>query len=58
MVVEACQRLVAEDLGEWPPGFFDAAHLSAQDRKELRAAGREMEEAIRKARRSRRRPPI
>lgn len=58
LVVEACQRLVAEDLGEWPAGFFDMTHLSARDRKELQAAGREMEEAILKTRRSRRRPPF
>lgn len=58
LVVEACQRLVAEDLGEWPAAFFDMTHLSARDRKELQAAGSEMEEAILKARRSRRKPPF
>lgn len=56
LVVEACQRLVEEDLGEWPPGFFEMTHLSQRDRRELEAAGRQMEKTIRTARRNRRRP--
>ena len=58
LVVEACQRLVQEDLGELPPGFFEMSHLSARDRRELEAAGREMERAIKAGRRTRRRPPF
>ncbi len=58
LVVEACQRLVQEDLGEWPPGFFEMTHLSRKDRRELEAAGREMEKAVMKARRNRRKPPF
>ncbi len=58
LVVEACQRLVEEDLGEWPVGFFEMTHLSQRDRRELEAAGREMEGAIMKARRNRRKSPF
>ena len=58
LVVEACQRLVDDDLGEWPAGFLEMAHLSAGERGELAAVGIEMERAIRISRRSRRRPPF
>lgn len=58
LVMEACQRLVEEDLGEWPPGFFEMTHLSPKQRRELEAAGREMEKAILAARRNRRNPPF
>ena len=58
LVVEACQRLVEQDLGEWPAGFFEMTHLSQKDRRELEAAGREMERAILKAQRSRRKSPF
>jgi hypothetical protein len=58
LVVEACQRLLEEDRGEWPAGFFEMAHLSARDRRELAAAGKGMERAIKIARRTRRRPPF
>lgn len=58
LVVEACRRLVEEDLGEWPVGLLELAHLSPRERRELAAAGTEMERAIRGARRNRRRPPL
>lgn len=58
LVIEACQRLVQDDLGEWPTGFLEMTHLSLKDRKELEAAGREMDAAIRAARRSRRKSPF
>lgn len=58
LVVEACQRLVEEDVGEWPVGFLEMTHLSARDRRELAAASKEMEQAIRVARRNRRGVPF
>jgi len=58
IVLEACRRLVEEDLGEWPAGFFQMAHLSPRDRKELDAAAKAMEAAIRTGRRNRRAPPL
>ena len=58
LVVEACRRLVEEDLAEWPPGFLEIAHLSTRDQGELRGTVTEMEKAIRAARRIRRKPPV
>ena len=58
LVVEACRRLVEEDVGEWPVGFLAMTHLSQRDRLELAAAGKEMEQAIRVARRNRRGVPF
>jgi hypothetical protein len=58
LLVEACRRLVDEDRGTWPPSFFEMTHLSAKDRRELALAGREIDKAIRSARRSRRAPPF
>ena len=58
LVVEACQRLLEEDRGEWPAGFFEMTHLSPKDRKELDTAAKEMDRAIKVARRTRRRPPF
>jgi len=58
VVVEACRRLVEEDLGEWPPGFLDMAHLSLRDRRQVEAAGKAMEKAMKSARRSRRASPF
>ena len=58
LVAEACQGLVEEDLGEWPPGFLEMAHLSTRDRGELRGVVTEMEKVIRAARRIRRKPPV
>ena len=58
LVVEACRRLVEEDLGEWPPGFLQMTHLSQRDRRELEGAVTEMEKVVKAARRSRRTPPF
>lgn len=58
LVVEACRRLVDEDLGEWPPGFLEMKHLTPRDRKTLRAGGKEFERIILTSRRSRRKPPF
>ena len=58
LVVEACERLVHANRGMWPPGFLEAAHLSARDRKELATAGRALERAIKRGRRSKRGDPF
>ncbi|MBI2205241.1 MAG: hypothetical protein HYU41_15445 [Candidatus Rokubacteria bacterium] len=58
LVVEACERLVQENLGEWPAGFLEGAHLSAKERRELKAAGEALDRAIRRTRRNRRRAPF
>ena len=58
LVVEACQRLVEQDLGEWPAGFFDLPHLTSRDRRELEGAGKELEEIIRATRHNRRQTPF
>ena len=58
LLVEVCRRLVDEDRGAWPASFFEMTHLSAKDRRELALAGREMNKAIRGARKSRRTPPF
>ena len=51
-VIEACEEAVAEDAGEWPPGFFDL-DLSDEDRRLLQTAGKELEAASMKNRRNR-----
>jgi metal-responsive CopG/Arc/MetJ family transcriptional regulator len=58
LFLEACQRLVEEDRGAWPEGFFDRRHLSAADRRELEAATEELVKTIGSRRRNRRRPPL
>jgi predicted transcriptional regulator len=58
LVIEACRRLVEQDLGEWPAGFFDRTRLTPEERRELVRAGEEVERAIVKSRRSRKRPPF
>ncbi len=58
LVVEACERLVRSNRGVWPPGFLEGAYLSARDRADLAAAGRAMEQSIRRARRLRRGDPF
>jgi hypothetical protein len=58
LVVDACEQLVQSNLGAWPPGFLEVAHLSPKDRNALRAAGASLERTIRAARRSRRRGPF
>jgi hypothetical protein len=58
LVIEACERILRDNAGEWPAGFLELSHLSPKDRRELAAAGEALERAIRKARRNRRRPPF
>ena len=58
LVVEACERLVRPHRGAWPPGFVEGTHLSARDRRELETAGRELERAVGRARRSRHGDPL
>ncbi|MBK8256833.1 MAG: ribbon-helix-helix protein, CopG family [Polyangiaceae bacterium] len=58
LIVEACRRVVNEALGEWPEDFFLETRLSRSDLAELRAAGAEMDQAIREGRRSKRKAPL
>jgi metal-responsive CopG/Arc/MetJ family transcriptional regulator len=58
LVVEACERLVRSNRGEWPAGFLEAAHLSARDRRELEATGKALDAAVQRVRRNRRRDPF
>lgn len=57
IILQACEELLAAQRGDWPDGFFDATH-SKEDLAILRAAGREMEEAIYAARSERPVPPL
>lgn len=57
-IVEACRRILDEALGEWPEDFFRNSRLSRSDLAELRAGGREMDQAIREGRRSKRGAPL
>ena len=58
LILEACERLVQQDAGEWPQGFFTNDDLSAADLRELRAAGRALEATTRRLRRNRRGSPF
>lgn len=58
LILEACERFVQQDAGEWPEGFFANDDLSATDLRELRAAGRALEAVTRRLRRNRRRSPF
>ena len=58
LILEACERLVQQDAGQWPQGFFANDDLSPADLRQLRAAGRALEAAIRRLRRNRRRSPF
>ena len=58
LIVEACRHLLEEALGEWPEDFFRNDQLTPADLAELRAGGREMDQAIKGARRSKRRAPL
>ena len=58
MILEACERLVQQDVGEWPEGFFAKDDLSAADLRKLRAAGKALEAATRRLRRNRRGSPF
>ena len=55
LILEACERLLQEEAGEWPQGFFANNDLSAADLRELRAAGKALEAATRRLRRHPRR---
>ncbi len=54
LILEACERLIQQDVGEWPEAFFANDDLSAADLRELREAGRALEVATRRLRRNRR----
>ena len=58
LVIEACERLLHSNRGAWPPGFLEGAHLSTKDRRDLAAAGKALEQSIKRARRSRRGDPF
>ena len=51
VIVEACEALLAEQQGSWPPGFFEP--LPDADLALLQDAGAEMEAAIYAGRRDR-----
>jgi predicted transcriptional regulator len=53
LIVEACEQLLEQDLGEWTADFFSNDHLSGEELEELREDAAEMVEAILAARRSR-----
>lgn len=58
LIVEACRRIVDEAFGEWPEDFFRNDRLSRSDLAELRAGGRELDQAIVRARKSKREAPL
>jgi hypothetical protein len=58
LILEACERLLQQDPGQWPQGFFANDDLPATDVRELRAAGRALEATTRRLRRNRRRRPF
>ena len=51
-IIQACERAVVNNAGEWPEGFFEP-DLSGDDLKLLREGVAEMEEAIISMRKSR-----
>jgi hypothetical protein len=51
-VIEACDRAVAEDAGEWPRRFFEPG-LTEEELRILREAGTELEQQVLSARRNR-----
>jgi hypothetical protein len=58
IIVVACEKYLDESEAEdgWPPDFFEP--LPDEEREELMAAQREMEEAIEVGRTNRRGPPF
>lgn len=58
LIVRACERLLAEDTGDWPEGFFENAHLSKAELRELNEGAQEMRESIEEGRRSRAAEPF
>lgn len=57
VIVAACEQMLDAARGEWPEGYFSPP-ARREDLKELRAGGREMEEAIVAARRQRAVPQL
>lgn len=57
VILQACQALLAEQQGDWPPGFFERS-IDPEAVAELQAGGREMEGAILTSRRDRVVPPL
>lgn len=57
VILQACEELLAEQRGDWPPGFFDSV-LPPRDLAELRLGGEEMEAGIMAARLDRAVPPL
>lgn len=57
VILQACEELLAQRRGAWPPGFFDN-DLGPDDLRELRAGGAELESAILQSRRDRPVPPL
>jgi Ribbon-helix-helix protein, copG family len=58
LILEACERLIQQDPGEWPRDFFRNDDLSPADLRELRMGGRAIEAATRRLRRNRRGSPF
>jgi hypothetical protein len=58
LILEACERLVQQDGGEWPTDFFASDDFSAADLRELRTAARTLEAATRRLRHNRRGSPF
>ena len=57
LILEACEGLLAEQRGDWPPAYFHA-ELSPEDLRELQEGGEAMEADILVARRDRPVPPL
>ena len=58
LVVEAIERLLAEDNDRWPDDFFDDARLSPADRRALRQGANELRGVVAASRKNRRAPPF
>ena len=58
LVVEACEALLRQAGGSFPPGFFDNGHLSARDLAEMRRGAEDMSRVIGASRRNRRSAPF
>lgn len=58
LIVEACEKLLDQDLGDWPSDFFANDYLSPEELEELQDDAPEMEAAILAARRNRAKSPL
>jgi predicted transcriptional regulator len=56
-IVEACEQAFDNDAGQWPEGFFDEEHNKI-DLKLLKEGVKEMEKAILRLRRNRKRTSL